>query len=149
MPGGGGYGGIRGGGMGGFGGGMPGGGYGGGMPMPGGGYGGMMPGGEGPVDPQMRELMKQDNEMDRQTHELALKIREARGDDRTKLKNELADLVAKHFDVRQKRREHQLQRMEDELKRLKDTISKRNSSRDTIIDNHVKELVGDPRDLDF
>ena len=108
-----------------------------------------LPGGEGADDPQMRELIKQDVEMDRHTHDLAAKIRAARGDDRTKLKAELADLVARHFDVRQKRREHQLQRMEEELKRLKDTITRRNSSRDTIIDNHVKELVGDPRDLDF
>ena len=122
----------------------------------GGGYG-MMPGGPGWMggfggegdDPEMRELVKQDTEMDREAHELAVRIREARGEDRNKLKTQLTELVKKHFEVRQKRREHQLQRMEEELKRLRDTIAKRNSSRETIIDNHVKELVGDPRDLEF
>jgi hypothetical protein len=108
----------------------------------------MGPGGEGD-DPEMRELMKRDMEMDREVHELAARTRQARGEDRSRLREELNDVVKRHFDVRQKRREHQLQRMEDEIKRLRDTIAKRTNSRDSIIDNHVKELLGEARDLEF
>jgi hypothetical protein len=104
---------------------------------------------EGQEDPEMRELMKQDAEMERQTVEMAMRIHELRGDERTKAKSQLTELINKHFDVRQKRRELQLERMEDELKRLRDAIAKRNKSRDTIVETRVRELIGEPRDLDF
>jgi hypothetical protein len=76
-------------------------------------------------------------------------MREARGDDRAKLKSQLAEMVNKHFDVRQKRRELQLKRMEEELQRLREAIAKRNTSRESIVDSHLRELTGEPRDLDF
>jgi hypothetical protein len=133
----------------GFGGGM--GGYPRGLPPGGMGMPGWFgPGGEGSADdPEMRDLMKQDADLDRQTHETAVRMREARGEDRAKLKSQLADMVNKHFDIRQKRRELQLKRMEEELQRLRDAIAKRNTSRDSIVENHLRELTGEPRDLDF
>jgi len=150
-PGGAGYGGGFGGGgeggRGGFGGGM--------MPGPGFMRGGPMPGmpgpfGEGPGDdPEMRDLLRQDTEMDHKTRELAVRIHESRGEERTKLKAELSELVNKHFDVRQKRRELQLKRMEDELQRLREAISSRNKSRESIVTSHMKELIGEERDLEF
>jgi hypothetical protein len=145
---GGGEGRMPGGGFGGFGGGGGRGGFGGGMSGMGS-FGPYLPGGEGADDPEMRALMKQDADMDKESRDLAAKIREARGEDREKLKAELSKIVTEHFNVRQKRRVHQIQRMEGELKRLHETVEKRNKARDTIIDNHVKELIGDPRDLDF
>ena len=39
--------------------------------------------------------------------------------------------------------------MEEEIKRLRDAITDRNKSRDSIVDNRVRELTGEPRDLDF
>ena len=156
----------------GFGGGFSGGYGSGGMLEGGGGYGGMrsrggpgmMPGGmpgmpgmpgpafgEGgpPDDPEMRDVMRQDAEMERKTHELSMRVRESRGDERAKLKTELTDHVNKHFEVRQKRRELQLKRMEEELQRLRDAIASRNKSRDSIVTNHIKELIGEERDLEF
>jgi len=114
--------------------------------------GGPMMGGYGmqpPDDPEMRELIEQDAQFDQQVGELASRVREARGDERTKLKKQLTDVANKHFDVRQKRRELQLKRMEEELKRLRDEIAKRNESRDSIVENHIREMIGEPRDLDF
>ena len=111
-----------------------------------------MPGAYGeqpPDDPEMREILRQDMEMEHKTHELAMRIRESRGDERTKQKSELTELVNKHFDVRQKRRELQLKRMEDELQRLREAISSRNKSRESIVTNHMKELIGEERDLEF
>jgi hypothetical protein len=120
----------------------------------GGGFGGMMPG-AGPFgepagdDPEMRELVKQDVDLDRQAHEMAMRVRNSRGEDRNKLKAELAEVVNKHFDVRQKRRELQLKRMEEELKRLREAIGERNESRSTIVGNRLQELIGESRNLDF
>jgi hypothetical protein len=140
-------------GYGGFGGGRVFGGRPGAMPGPGGvpGMPGMSgPFGEGPGDdPEMRDLLRQDTEMDHKTHELSIRVRESRGEDRNKIKAELSELVNKHFDVRQKRRELQLKRMEDELQRLREAISTRNKSRESIVTNHIKELIGEERDLEF
>ena len=117
------------------------------MPGPGmfgGGYGAMPP-----DDPEMRALNEHDAELDQQAHEMAARLREARGEERPRLKMQLTELVNRQFDVRQKRRELQLKRMEEELKRLRETIAKRNDSRDSIVENHIREMIGEPRDLDF
>jgi hypothetical protein len=147
-------GGMRGPGGGGYGGG--GGGFGGGYGVPGGmpGAPGMMPGGnmfgpDQPDDPEMRDLVKQDADMERQTVELSMRVHELRGEEQNKVKAQLAELLNKHFDVRQKRRELQIKRMEEELQRLKEAIAKRNESRKLIVENRFRELVGEPRDLDF
>jgi len=68
---------------------------------------------------------------------------------RANLRTQLAEVVNKHFDVRQKRRELQLKRMEEELKRLQEAITDRNKSRESIVSKRMLELVGDPKDLDF
>jgi hypothetical protein len=130
------------------------GGFGGGFGGRGGGFGVPfvpgVPGVETPAeDPEMRELMRQDVDLDRQAHELASRVRSARGEDRTRLREELAEIVKKHFEVRQKRRELQLKRMEEELKRLREAIGERNESRATIIDNRLRELLGESRNLEF
>lgn len=148
----GGRGGMRGGFGGGFeGGGGFGGGRGGGFGMGGfafGGFGG--PGGPAPPDdPEMRELMKQDADLDRQAMEMSNQVRRASSDEREKLKSQLAEVVNKHFDVRQKRRDLQLKRLQEELERLQSAISKRNASREAIVKNRLAELLGEPRDLEF
>jgi hypothetical protein len=127
------------------------GGFGAGGMMPGG-YGRPNPGmpGEGPLeDREMNELMMQDAELEGRTMEMAERARIAQGDERAKLKTQLAEVVNKHFDVRQKRRELQLKRMEGELKRLQEAINDRNKSRESIVSKRMLELVGDPKDLDF
>ena len=102
-----------------------------------------------PDDPEMRDLMKQDAELEQQSHQMAQRVRETSGDDKQRIRDSLADVVAKHFDVRQKRRELQIKRMEEELKRLREEIAKRNDSRKAITDNRFRELTGESRDLDF
>jgi hypothetical protein len=102
-----------------------------------------------PDDPEMQELLKQDMELDHRAHELASSTRSARGEERTRLKGELATLVNKHFDVRQKRRELQLKRMEEELQRLREAIAKRDESREAIVAQHLAELIGEAPDLEF
>ena len=76
-------------------------------------------------------------------------LRRAASDQREKLKTQLTDLVNKHFDVRQQRRELQLKRMEDELARLRDAIKQRNEVRESLVKERLLELTGDPRDLGF
>jgi septal ring factor EnvC (AmiA/AmiB activator) len=102
-------------------------------------------------DPEMYELLKQDNDFDRDSRSLAEKVRKlATGvKDREKLETELKELVQKHFDVRQKRREIELKRVEEQLSRLRDSIKTRLEGREESIRRRLAELVGRPEDLGF
>jgi len=115
----------------------------------GGGFGFRGYGSPEPDDPEMRDLIRKDSEMERQTMDLAEQYRRASGEQRDKLKKDISELVARHFDVRQERRKLQLKRLEEELKRLRDAITKRDDSSDSIVKNRISELIGDPRELDF
>ncbi len=114
--------------------------------------GGFPPGGPGeffPEDPEMAALNRAEFDLDQQTQELADKLRNAKGEDREKIKTEISVVVTKHFDIRQQRRELQIKRMEDELKKLREAMTKRNESKEQIIKKRLAELVGNEDDLGF
>jgi hypothetical protein len=100
-------------------------------------------------DPEMYALVVEDQKLERETQELAHAIRQAKAEDREKLKTELGVKVNQHFDCRQKRRELSLKRMEEELARLRDAIRARNETRDDVIKKRLAELVGPSADLEF
>ena len=100
-------------------------------------------------DPEMYALLMEDQKLERETQELAQKYRQAKAEDREKLKTELGVKVTQHFESRQKRRELQLTRMEDELRRLREAIATRNQTRDEVIKKRLGELVGPAADLEF
>jgi hypothetical protein len=100
-------------------------------------------------DPEMSKLLEADREYERRTMDLAERYRRVGEGDRGALRKELAEVVTKHFEVRQQRRELELKRMDEQLARLRDAIKKRQESRQRIIDRRVSELVGSDGSLDF
>lgn len=96
------------------------------------------------TDPEMYNLFKQGAELDLAERQLAMQYRNA-VDEKAKaeISARLAELVGKHFDVRQQRRALELERLEKELNRMKDLLEKRKSSRDEIIEKRVKTLKGE------
>jgi hypothetical protein len=100
-------------------------------------------------DPEMYQLLVEDNRLDREAIALARRVREANSTDREKLRADLAVVVNKHFDVRQQRRELSLKRMEEELKRLREAIESRSKGREVVVQKRITELVGDDKDLEF
>jgi septum formation topological specificity factor MinE len=100
-------------------------------------------------DPEMHALFVEDEKLDRQTLELASRLRRAAADSRDKLREELADVVTRHFETRQKRRELQLKRMEEEIERLRAAIAERNKAREKIVADRIEELTGDANPLEF
>jgi hypothetical protein len=112
---------------------------------------GMGPGGEGffPEDPEMAALNRAEYDLDQQTRDLADKLRGMKKGDGEKIKAEITEVVTKHFDVRQQRRELQIKRMEDELKKLRESMTRRNDSKEQIIKKRLAELVGNEDDLGF
>jgi septum formation topological specificity factor MinE len=91
----------------------------------------------------MAELMKQDRELGNHAEDLAAQYRRASQDEKEKLMKEVVETVNKHFEVRQQRRKLTLDRMQKELERLRGEIEHRNSQRETLVKDRVKELIGD------
>ena len=99
-------------------------------------------------DPDLFKLLKQDAELERTTRQLTMQYRQAvDADSKAEIGAQLAETVANHFDVRQKRRALELERLEKELNRMKELFEKRNSSRDKIIEQRLKELKGEEESL--
>ena len=99
-------------------------------------------------DPDLFKLLKQDAELERTTRQLTMQYRQTvDADSKAEIGAQLAETVAKHFDVRQKRRALELERLEKELNRMKELFEKRNDSRDKIIEQRLKELKGEEESL--
>lgn len=99
-------------------------------------------------DPELFKLLKQDAELERTTRQLTMQYRQTVDEDaKAEIGAQLAETIAKHFDVRQKRRALELERLEKELNRMKDLFEKRNQSRDKIIEQRLKELKGEEESL--
>ena len=56
------------------------------------------------TDPELFNLVKEEADLDRQSHDLAQQFRRATGDQREKIKDLIVKTVNRHFDVRQQRR---------------------------------------------
>jgi predicted RNase H-like nuclease (RuvC/YqgF family) len=100
-------------------------------------------------DLEMRALIEQDMRLEHETQQLAAEVRRQPPSAREALKQKLAMLVQQHFEVRQKRRQLQVERMTEELERLRAAIQRRNESRQAIVEQRMRDLLGEPRDLDF
>ena len=100
------------------------------------------------LDPELFKLLKQDAELERTTRQLTMQYRQTVDEQsKAEIGAQLAETVAKHFDVRQKRRALELDRLEKELNRMKALFEKRNQSRDKIIEQRLKELKGEEESL--
>ena len=100
-------------------------------------------------DPEMYALLKEDQDFDRASHDLAMQLRRAPTDQKESLKTKLTDAISKQFEARQKRRELELKRLTEELTRIRDQIKKRTEAKDSIIQRRLSELTGQEGDLDF
>ena len=65
------------------------------------------------------------------------------------MRGDLEDVVLQQFEVRQQRRQLELERLESQLRRLREAIDKRSSSRETLIKQRIEQLVGEESDLGF
>ena len=100
-------------------------------------------------DPEMYKLLKDDYDLESQERELVIQYRRAPAAQRTTVKQQLSELVNKHFEVRQDRRLLELKRLEEELKRLREAIDRRNEAREGLVGKRIVELLGEENELDF
>jgi hypothetical protein len=100
------------------------------------------------VDPEMAELVEQDQELERETYQLADLIRRASAEKRKEIRASLEAVINEHFEVRQNRRKLELERLEAELTRLRESIETRTKARQEIVDRRVAEVLGED-ELEF
>jgi septum formation topological specificity factor MinE len=102
-------------------------------------------------DPEMIRLTQREQELDRKSRDLSDQLRRGRNvgaDQKEQIKKQLADVVSRHFDVRQERRELELKRMEDEIERLRATVKSYREKREAAVQRRLSQLM-DVDDLDF
>jgi hypothetical protein len=100
-------------------------------------------------DPEMYQLLKSDMDLDRQARELAMQYTRAPKDQREKIRQQVQELVDKHFEVRQQRRSLELKRLEDELKRLREAMERREKARKELVGKRVTSLLGTDDEVGF
>jgi hypothetical protein len=95
------------------------------------------PGGRGPEEINLT----------RQSEELVRAYAKAQAEDKDKIKAKLNDVLAKQFDVRQKRHESEITALESQIRKLRELVQKRQENRREIITRRFGQLVHDAEGL--
>ena len=83
-----------------------------------------------------------------EAEQLAQQLGEAKSDsDRDKIKAQLAEILEKQFDQRQKRHEEELKALEAQVKKLKDLVDKRQENRRDIIRARLNQIEKEAQGL--
>ena len=83
-----------------------------------------------------------------ESDQLARKLGEAKSDsDRAKLKDDLAQILEKQFDLRQKRHLDEIKALEEKIKKLKGLVDKRQENRREIVSNRLDQILRDAMGL--
>ncbi len=87
------------------------------------------------------ELVRE-NEMEMQTHHLAMLVRDAETrSDQEKLTAELRSALEKIFQLKQENRRVEIEQLSLRLTELKERLKERESLRDEIVENRIRELL--------
>ena len=107
--------------------------------------------GQSEEEAEMARLDEADEQLERRTEQLVETYRQTQDEnEKAQLRESLTAVVNEHLDVRQKRREREIQRLEEELKRLRQVVERRTAAREKIVSRRIDELVGeDGDDLSF
>jgi hypothetical protein len=107
------------------------------------------------ADRHMRELYERQQQLERRSHELAERVRQARTaeggkEPAEKLQAELRDVVEQQFDVRGEIRKTEVEQIKQQLERLRQRIDElrqdldhRDHERQSIIERRLQQLLGD------
>ncbi|HWY88937.1 MAG TPA: hypothetical protein VNX28_19645 [Gemmataceae bacterium] len=99
-------------------------------------------------DPEIRKLHNEEATLEREAAGVVKEyIKTDNEAQRGKLKTKLSDVLAKEFDLQQKRREIELARLETHMKKLRDMMNKRNTARRTIVEQRLDQLLREAEGL--
>lgn len=102
-----------------------------------------------PADAAMQVNDPIDDELNRKTELLAEQIRNVQGADREKLKRELEQLVAQHFNQRQARRTKEIDDLAHRVEQMRGVQQKREANRGAILKRRVADLLIEETGLEW
>ena len=98
--------------------------------------------------PHIFSYSVEENNLSHQAEQYAQQLAAAKSDsDRDKIKSQLAELLEKQFDQRQKRHEDEIKQLEAQIKKLKDLVEKRQENRREIISARLNQIVKESQGL--
>jgi hypothetical protein len=98
--------------------------------------------------PHLFTWKAEESGLSRQAEVFARQLAEAKSDgDREKIKGQLAEVLEKQFDQRQKRHEEEIKQLEAQIKKLKDLVDKRQENRREIISARLNQIVKESQGL--
>ena len=104
------------------------------------------------MDDLERELYKSEREIDElelHTKVMGVQYQHANQDNKQKLKSEMRTKLGILFDLKEKRREMEVQMLEKELAQLKESLIVRKKNKEDIILRRLSELTGTDEYLDW
>jgi hypothetical protein len=102
----------------------------------------------GAGQPTLWAFAGEDSGLEHQAQQLAQQLAAAKSDsDRDKIKNQLAEILAKQFDQRQKRHEDEIKQLEEQIKKLRELVNKRQENRREIIGARLEQIVKESQGL--
>ncbi len=104
------------------------------------------------MDDLERELYKSEREIDElelHTKAMGVQYQHANQDNKQKLKSEMHTKLGILFDLKEKKREMEVQMLEKELVQLKESLIVRKKNKDDIILRRLSELTGTDEYLDW
>ena len=92
-------------------------------------------------DPTAFRLYVEDEKLGRRCKRFAMQLRKS-GGGTDEQKQELREMIAQHFDVRQRKMEHKLDKLEESIKHLKQQLELRREKRSDLEASRYNQLVG-------
>jgi DNA repair exonuclease SbcCD ATPase subunit len=105
-----------------------------------------------PPDPESQKMHMEAQELERESMDLAGKLRRIPKDnkeDREETFGKLKESVTKLFDLREKLRAREVEMIKKRLEELTQLLEKRKTNRDAIIEKRMKQLTGEADELDW
>jgi len=102
-------------------------------------------------DPVLFKLTLQDLVYTHRSFQLANQLRQPglNPQDQQNLREELTHVITEQFDLRQQIRQHELDQLTKKINDLKAQLDAREKERQTIIQNRVNDLIGNPPSADW
>ncbi len=91
--------------------------------------------------------LTEEQQLNRETLQLAQRLRSAPAGEKEKLKTELRALIERHFEVRQNGRKQEIDALAERVMNLKTAFQKRQDSKAEIVGRRLSDLLDEDKDL--
>jgi len=99
------------------------------------------------ADPRVAEFARKYNELQNQIFGLVRRHRDAKDDERKRLRDQIAELTTQQFDLRHQMRKVEIERIKKHLRDVEAKVDKRENLKEEIIEKRITELLDEDAEL--